>query len=319
MAGRSSSAVAASSAGRAPGEHRQPGRRRQRQLASLLELALGEPGGVPAHERLDRRDRHLGRRPGQHDPPTLGCRPHQRRCRQPAAQRLLTRGEARALDQRPGVEQQGGGVAVGGDRLGPRGGDDQARPGGDPLEHGAGARALDGHAGEGAAELFGGAPRADDRRPQPGPSQAGQRKPVSTRPHHRQAGGPCGPGRPSGPAQTVQRAGRRHSWQDSEGRYPRRGTCTSTGPCSRASFAVRHARVGRWAAATAGSRSASCPSPATRTDGTARRSGPRGRLDGRQRTALHEVGDGHRAGEPRREHRRAVHLGPGRSTSRTCG
>jgi len=50
------------------------------------------------------------------------------------------------------------------------------------------------------------------------PPQAGQVNPVSTRPHQRQAGGPCGPGSPSGPAHTAQRAGRRQSWQDSEGR-----------------------------------------------------------------------------------------------------
>ena len=60
------------------------------------------------------------------------------------------------------------------------------------------------------------APTTEDR--SRGEPQCAHSKRVSTAPHQRQVGGCPGPRSANGPAQTRQRAGRRQSWQESDGR-----------------------------------------------------------------------------------------------------
>ncbi|CAM5698657.1 hypothetical protein SVIOM74S_02174 [Streptomyces violarus] len=64
------------------------------------------------------------------------------------------------------------------------------------------------------------------------------------------------------------------------GTYPRRGTCTSTGPCRRPSLTTCQARVGSRAARAASSRARS-PSPTVRTSGAAARTCSRPATSGR--------------------------------------
>ena len=310
-AAASSSAVAASRAGRAPVSTASRAAGGRRQLAPLSSSrSANHAGSQRTSASTAGMDTSVGGA-GQHHPATLGCRPHQRRRGQPAAQRLLTRGEAGALDQRPGVEQQGGGVAAGGDRLGARGRDDQARPGRDGLEHRAGAGALDRDPGERAAELFGGAPGADDRRAQP-VAAAGRAAEAGLDPAAPAAGRralrpgqperarrtPCsGPGGGS-PGRTA-RAG-------SHGAAPARAPARARGPpwrCAR-----------RWSAGGRRDRRVAVGVVPLAGD-PHRRHGPAqglaGGLDRGQRPAGDEVGDGHRPAEPGGQHRGAVHPRPG--------
>ena len=143
------------------------------------------------------------------------------------------------------------------------------------------------------------------------PSQAGQRKPVSTRPHHRQAGGPLGPGSPSGPAHAVQRAGSpavlagqrgqvAAAWHLDEHRSLRQGLLGGA-PGDGGQVGRGDGRVAVGVVALAGDPHRGHGSTHQLARG----------LDGGELAAGDEVGDGHRAGEARREHPGAADRRPG--------
>ena len=218
-AGRSLRSRASCSACRLPHELGHPHRRRQRQLDPLGQLAGGEPGRVPAHQRLDHRQRGVRRGSGQHDHPAVAAGARERRRGGPPAQRLLGRVEGRPVEGRPGVQQQRRRVAAVGDRLGPGCGDHQAGAGVDPGQHLTGARGVHRHPGEGPAQLLGGAPRPDHAGAQGcGRRSAGTR--TAPAPHRTSGRTAARRGR-SAPA--ARRSGgtgpaSRQVWQDSEGR-----------------------------------------------------------------------------------------------------
>ena len=153
------------------------------------------------------------------------------------------------------------------------------------------------------------APTTDER--SRWPPHAGHTNAVSTRPHHRQAGGPWGPGSASGPAHTVHRAGRRQSWQDSERQVaparhlhqhrPLLERLLGGAPGDRGEVGRRHGGVAVGVVAL------------TRDAHRRHRAPQRGarRLDGRQGVARDEVGHRDGAGETGREHPGAVDAGPG--------
>ena len=96
------------------GDGGHPDRGRERQLLAFGQFAFGVTGRIPADQRLDHGDAGVG----VHDHVLAG--PDEGRGVEPFAQRLLRRPQARPPQQRPPVEQQGGRVAVRGDRLGAR-------------------------------------------------------------------------------------------------------------------------------------------------------------------------------------------------------
>ena len=198
--GSSSSAVAASSAGRGPVSAASRAVGRQGQLAPLVELALGEPGGVPAHERLDGRERHVGGGAGERPPGRRRSGAHERGRCEPAAQGLLPRGQAGALEQGPGVEEERGGIPAGGHRLGAgcRHDEPRARPRTESSTVPAPDRStgMPGNARPSSSAVRR-APTTEER--SRWPPQAGHVKPVSTRPHQRQAGRSLRPGEPERP------------------------------------------------------------------------------------------------------------------------
>ena len=106
----------------------------QPQLAALGELTLGEPGRVPADQRLHSRDRRVARRAAENGNAALGSPPGQRGGAQPAPDRLLASGEGGPVERGPGVEEEHGGVPAVGHGLGARSRDDEAG-GRDAVEH----------------------------------------------------------------------------------------------------------------------------------------------------------------------------------------
>ena len=114
----------------AAGDGGQPAGRRQVRRAALRHLAAGEPGRVPAHQRLERPGRRGRRRPAPGRPgATSAAALNQRRSASSSVRR-----SSRA-ERQPGVEQHHGGVPALGDRLGARGGDHDRRLGVDGGQH----------------------------------------------------------------------------------------------------------------------------------------------------------------------------------------
>lgn len=101
---------------------------------------------------------------------------------------------------------------------------------------------------------------------------SGQRWSAAGRPQMLQLAGPAPPVRRNVPPHVEHRDGARHVWHTRLGRYPARGTCTSTGPDRSPSRAISKARCGSRAARAAGSRARSVSdSPAMCTAGAAAR------------------------------------------------
>ncbi len=99
------------------------------------------------------------------------------------------------------------------------------------------SRGHDERAGERAADLLGGAPGADDSRANPRCHRTPDTRSCPSRTlvsHQRHRGSAPAAATAIGPWHAAQRTGSRQVPQESDGRYPRRGTCTSTGPVSSA-------------------------------------------------------------------------------------
>ena len=124
-----------------------------------------------------------------HHPAAVRGRPGQRGGGEPAAQRLLAGPQVGPGQQRPRVEQQHRAVAALGHRLGARRGHHQRRLARHRGRAPVAARGAHRHAGEGPAQLLGGTPGADHRRPQPPAAAAPGRR--SRRPAGRTSGRPA--------------------------------------------------------------------------------------------------------------------------------
>ena len=107
----------------------------QPQLAALGELTLGEPGRVPADQRLHSRDRRVARRAAENGNAALGSPPGQRGGAQPAPDRLLASGEGGPVERGPRVEEEHGGIPAVGHGLGARSRDDEAGGARDAVQH----------------------------------------------------------------------------------------------------------------------------------------------------------------------------------------
>ena len=124
----------------------------------------GVPRGIPADQRLHGGQRGLGR---DHTCPPRRCGRTSAAAAHPPPQRLLPRPQIRPAQQQPAVQQQGGAVTGGRDRLRTRRGDDDDRTVRHVRSAGRTGGIQDRYPGEGTADLLGGAAGADGGRPDP--------------------------------------------------------------------------------------------------------------------------------------------------------
>ena len=212
---RSGSSASSTNSSRHPAaalDAEQLGRRREARVAPGRPARGRRTRRVDPDQRLQRPARALPHR--DHRAP-VGPAADQRDDVEPAAQGLLGGPQVGAQQQQRGVQQHRAGVPTVGRRLGPGGGDHDRRRVRHPVQHLAAHR----RAGSGSAGTPCPAPRPSARRPTIGARtrrqpQIGHSQSTCSRPHQAQLSVPARSAyRVAGPAQNVQRAGSRQSWQ----------------------------------------------------------------------------------------------------------